>query len=123
MIGLTDHQLKIVMGAARMLPVEKLHGFIEASNYPTIVKQNRKPWRRRRHQAIADLGHKPRKKSNFNYRGKIMTPKDLAALAAAVLRSGLLAGYSKAEILAFAQKTAPSPAWVAALTEAAKDKK
>jgi hypothetical protein len=33
MIGLTDHQLKIVMGAARMLPVEKLHGFIEASNY------------------------------------------------------------------------------------------
>jgi hypothetical protein len=37
MIGLTDHQLKIVMGAARMLPVEKLHGFIEASNYPAVT--------------------------------------------------------------------------------------
>jgi hypothetical protein len=54
-----------------------------------------------------------------------MTTKDLALLAAAVLRSGLIAGYSKAEILAFAKQTAPSkdPAWIIALTEAAELKR
>jgi hypothetical protein len=52
------------------------------------------------------------------------TKEDLALLAAAVLRSGLIAGYSKAEILAFAKQTAPSkdPAWIAALTKAARSK-
>ena len=51
------------------------------------------------------------------------TNEDLAAVAAAVLRSGLIAGYSKAEILDFAKQQRPDPAWLTALEAAAKGKK
>jgi hypothetical protein len=51
--------------------------------------------------------------------------KDLALVAAAVLRCGLASGYSEAEILAVAKQTAPSkdPAWLAALAKAARSNK
>ena len=55
----------------------------------------------------------------------MITKKELALVAAAVLRCGLVAGYSEAEILAFAKQRAPSkdPAWIAALVRAARGKK
>jgi hypothetical protein len=54
-----------------------------------------------------------------------MTQRELALVAAAVLRSGLASGASVDEIISFARKTAPSkdPAWIAALTKAARGKK
>ncbi|MGC2712829.1 MAG: hypothetical protein WA366_05575 [Pseudolabrys sp.] len=55
----------------------------------------------------------------------MITKKDLALVADAVLRCGLASGSSVDEIIAFAKQTAPSkdPAWVAALTKVAKGKK
>jgi hypothetical protein len=49
-----------------------------------------------------------------------MTQNDLHLVAAAIFQCGLAAGYSEAEILAFARQQAPSkdPAWLAALTKA-----
>jgi hypothetical protein len=55
----------------------------------------------------------------------MITKKDLALVADALLRCGLAGGYTPDQILAFARQTAPSkdPAWVAALTKVAKGKK
>jgi hypothetical protein len=55
----------------------------------------------------------------------MLTKKDLALVATAVLRCGLASGYSAAQILAFASQNPPSkdPAWLAALANAARGKK
>lgn len=54
----------------------------------------------------------------------MITKKDLAKVAAAILQCGLASGFSAAEIIAFAKRTSPTKDlnWIAALIKAAKGK-